>query len=153
VPGNHIFLSQIALPLVNALELSLKTPFEMLFKKSKPASAVEPPPALIKSEETTTTNPSEDVSVSDMAQEKETTASAPLTDSRSISSSESRTKKETTVSDSANALDLPAGKEEEIVYPTGAKLGFITLALCLSVLLMALDNTIIGTFEPKPYNQ
>ncbi|KAI9814735.1 MAG: MFS sugar transporter [Pycnora praestabilis] len=38
---------------------------------------------------------------------------------------------------------------EEPEYPTGVKLGFITLALCLSVFLIALDNTIIATAIPK----
>lgn len=32
---------------------------------------------------------------------------------------------------------------EGVEYPTGVKLGLISLALCLSVFLMALDNTII----------
>ena len=34
-------------------------------------------------------------------------------------------------------------------YPTGVKLGIITASLCLSVFLMALDNTIIATAIPK----
>lgn len=34
-------------------------------------------------------------------------------------------------------------------YPTGLRLGLITLALCLSVFLMALDNSIIATAIPK----
>ena len=33
---------------------------------------------------------------------------------------------------------------EGIEYPTGAKLNLISLALCLSVFLMALDNTIVS---------
>jgi hypothetical protein len=39
--------------------------------------------------------------------------------------------------------------EEDIVYPTGAKLASITFALCISVFLLALDNTIIVTAIPK----
>lgn len=38
---------------------------------------------------------------------------------------------------------------EEPEYPTGAKLGIIIASLCLSVFLMALDNTIIATAIPK----
>jgi hypothetical protein len=34
---------------------------------------------------------------------------------------------------------------EGVEYPTGLKLNLISLALCLSVFLMALDNTIIAT--------
>ncbi|KAL9580252.1 MAG: hypothetical protein Q9212_004606 [Teloschistes hypoglaucus] len=53
---------------------------------------------------------------------------------------------EKTPVEEAAALDkLP----EEPEYPSGAKLAIITLALCLSVLLMALDNTIIATAIPK----
>ncbi|CZS94684.1 probable DHA14-like major facilitator; ABC transporter [Rhynchosporium graminicola] len=38
-------------------------------------------------------------------------------------------------------------------YPTGVKLGLISLALCLSVFLIALDNTIIATAIPKITDQ
>ena len=44
------------------------------------------------------------------------------------------------------ALDKLSDEPE---YPTGAKLGIITASLCLSVFLMALDNTIIATAIPK----
>ncbi|KAI1134501.1 putative efflux pump [Hypoxylon sp. FL0543] len=40
-------------------------------------------------------------------------------------------------------------REDGTEYPTGLKLGLITLALCLSVFLMALDNAIIATAIPK----
>ncbi|OTA69676.1 putative efflux pump [Hypoxylon sp. EC38] len=40
-------------------------------------------------------------------------------------------------------------REDGTEYPTGLKLGLITLALCLSVFLMALDNSIIATAIPK----
>ncbi|KAL3423692.1 major facilitator superfamily transporter [Phlyctema vagabunda] len=42
---------------------------------------------------------------------------------------------------------------EGIEYPTGVKLGLISLSLCLSVFLMALDNTIIATAIPKITDQ
>ncbi|TVY20392.1 Efflux pump aflT [Lachnellula arida] len=38
-------------------------------------------------------------------------------------------------------------------YPTGMKLGLISMALCLSVFLMALDNSIIATAIPKITDQ
>jgi EmrB/QacA subfamily drug resistance transporter len=38
---------------------------------------------------------------------------------------------------------------DEAVYPTGLKLAVIMIALCLSVFLVALDNTIIATAIPK----
>ncbi|KAI1382026.1 putative efflux pump [Hypoxylon crocopeplum] len=40
-------------------------------------------------------------------------------------------------------------REDGTEYPDGLKLGLITLALCLSVFLMALDNAIIATAIPK----
>ncbi|RFU35223.1 hypothetical protein B7463_g1134, partial [Scytalidium lignicola] len=43
--------------------------------------------------------------------------------------------------------------DEGVEYPTGAKLNLISLALCLSVFLMALDNSIIATAIPKITDQ
>ncbi|KAK7751424.1 hypothetical protein SLS62_006680 [Diatrype stigma] len=48
--------------------------------------------------------------------------------------------------DSARDDDAEEAKAE---YPSGLKLGFIVLAICLSILLMALDNAIITTAIPK----
>ena len=42
---------------------------------------------------------------------------------------------------------------EGIEYPKGIKLTLISIALCLSVFLMALDNTIIATAIPKITDQ
>ncbi|KAI9744653.1 MAG: hypothetical protein M1818_002182 [Claussenomyces sp. TS43310] len=39
--------------------------------------------------------------------------------------------------------------EDDIVYPKGAKLAVLTMALCLAVFLIALDQTIISTAIPK----
>ncbi|KAH7134075.1 major facilitator superfamily domain-containing protein [Dactylonectria macrodidyma] len=39
--------------------------------------------------------------------------------------------------------------DDDIEYPTGMKLALITLALCLAVFVMALDNSIIATAIPK----
>ena len=43
-------------------------------------------------------------------------------------------------------MEKETEKPAEIEYPTGMKLAIITLALCLSVFLVALDNTIIGKY-------
>ncbi|KAJ7764906.1 major facilitator superfamily domain-containing protein [Mycena metata] len=43
--------------------------------------------------------------------------------------------------------------EDDIVYPEGLELFLITLALCLAVFLIALDNTIIATAIPKITDQ
>ncbi|ORY66156.1 major facilitator superfamily domain-containing protein [Pseudomassariella vexata] len=48
-----------------------------------------------------------------------------------------------------NSLREVETREDGTEYPTGLKLGLITLALCLSVFLMALDNSIIATAIPK----
>lgn len=53
---------------------------------------------------------------------------------------------ETTPIQEAEALEKISDEPE---YPTGAKLGIIVASLCLSVFLMALDNTIIATAIPK----
>ncbi|KAJ6465952.1 major facilitator superfamily domain-containing protein, partial [Mycena vitilis] len=44
---------------------------------------------------------------------------------------------------------IHSGSEDGIEYPHGIKLHLITVALCLSVFLVALDNTIIATAIPK----
>lgn len=44
-------------------------------------------------------------------------------------------------------------RTDDTEYPTGVKLGLISLALCLSVFLMALDNSIIATAIPKITDQ
>lgn len=43
--------------------------------------------------------------------------------------------------------------EEQIEYPKAMKLALIMIALCLSVFLIALDNTIISTAIPKITDQ
>ena len=40
-------------------------------------------------------------------------------------------------------------KDAEVVYPTGIKVVLVLVALCLSVFLVALDQTIISTAIPK----
>ena len=51
-------------------------------------------------------------------------------------------------------VDIDAHKDEDDVeYPKSMKLALITIALCLSVFCMALDNTIISTAIPKITDQ
>ena len=54
---------------------------------------------------------------------------------------------EKTAVEEAAALDKP--DDEEADYPSGVKLGIIVASLCVSVFLMALDNTIIATGKPN----
>lgn len=102
----------------------------MFFKKSKPAEAANAP-AVTSTQPSAV--PSENVSVSDIEQEKEKQRSTTAAESRSINSGTV----ETTGLDEAKALDR-TDDEAEIEYPTGTKLAFITFALCISVFLMAL---------------
>ncbi|KAA6416126.1 MAG: MFS general substrate transporter [Lasallia pustulata] len=57
---------------------------------------------------------------------------------------------QTTPVEEAEALDKLSDEGE---YPSGSKLAIITLALCLSVFLVALDNTIIATAIPRITDQ
>ncbi|KAH6660659.1 putative efflux pump [Truncatella angustata] len=52
-------------------------------------------------------------------------------------------------SQSANTIREVQTREDGVQYPTGMKLFLISLALCLSVFLIALDNSIIATAIPK----
>lgn len=64
------------------------------------------------------------------------------------SSSSAKTKVETEAAEAVAERD-----EDNLEYPTGMKLAVISLALCLAVFLMALDNTIIATAIPKITDQ
>lgn len=58
--------------------------------------------------------------------------------------------KEKTADESIDAVENQVDDgNDEAVYPTGVKLFLISIALCLSVFLVALDNTIIATAIPK----
>ena len=49
----------------------------------------------------------------------------------------------------AEKLADDAGSDDDINYPTGLPLAFITIGLCLAVFLVALDQTIIATAIPR----
>lgn len=53
----------------------------------------------------------------------------------------------------AKEKELDETVEEEPEYPSGLKLAIISIALCLSVFLVALDNTIIATAIPRITDQ
>ncbi|KAH9995350.1 putative efflux pump [Xylariaceae sp. FL0662B] len=59
------------------------------------------------------------------------------------------TKQMTAQSHESHPLRQIQTREDGTEYPTGLKLSLIVLGLCLSVLLMALDNAIIATAIPK----
>lgn len=53
------------------------------------------------------------------------------------------------VATAASELRRQETRQDGSEYPSGAKLALITVALCLAVFLMALDNSIIATAIPK----
>ncbi|RKU40632.1 hypothetical protein DL546_001366 [Coniochaeta pulveracea] len=59
----------------------------------------------------------------------------------------------TSHADTGHSIQQTTTREDGTEYPKGLKLGLITLALCLSVFLMALDNSIIATAIPKITDQ
>lgn len=94
--------------------------------------------------------------------EEKDTAQVPITAERPLSSSSSSLpaskdgddlKKIKSASEVQEELTKVMTSGEGIEYPTGLRLGLLTLALCLSVFLMALDNTIIATAIPKITDQ
>ncbi|KAJ7152948.1 major facilitator superfamily domain-containing protein [Mycena filopes] len=74
-----------------------------------------------------------------------------MSDSRDLN--DSRAVSPTLGSSSLHNEKTSSVDEDTIVYPEGLKLGLITLALCLSVFFVALDNTIIATAIPKITDQ
>lgn len=61
--------------------------------------------------------------------------------------------KEAQVNEKRNSTASNGDEEDDFEYPTKWKLAIITLALCLSVFCMALDNTIIATAIPRITDQ
>ena len=59
------------------------------------------------------------------------------------------TRRATATSHAGESITNTRTREDGTEYPTGAKLTLITVALCLAVFLMALDNSIIATAIPK----
>lgn len=62
-------------------------------------------------------------------------------------------KQATAASGTGSAIEPSRTREDGLEYPKAYELGLITLALCLSVFLMALDNSIIATAIPKITDQ
>lgn len=79
--------------------------------------------------ETQSTSSSSDLEKNEISQE-------PAVERQSLESSKGEKKVETSALEEAKELDRP--QDDDIVYPTGVKLAIITLALCVSVFLVAL---------------
>ncbi|KAK0712952.1 major facilitator superfamily-domain-containing protein [Lasiosphaeria miniovina] len=63
------------------------------------------------------------------------------------------TRQATATSNTGHALKTTPTREDGTEYPSGMKFTLIFLALCLSVFLVALDNSIIATAIPKITDQ
>ncbi|KAL3300166.1 major facilitator superfamily transporter [Colletotrichum asianum] len=90
-------------------------------------------------------------SISDMEKESGTSSAAASIQDLKI---ERIPLPKTTAADSpldSTFLNRRTKSSDEVIpdYPTGMKLGLIVLALCLSVFVMALDNSIIATAIPR----
>ncbi|KAE9370450.1 MFS toxin efflux pump [Stipitochalara longipes BDJ] len=80
-------------------------------------------------------------------QKKEEIETTESTDQANMDSTPADLKKQTTTTEKEAQAKLDA--EEDMQYPHGLKLAVILAALCLSVFLVALDQTIIATAIPK----
>lgn len=132
----------------------------MGFLTNKPASAGSET-ANVRSEATTVV-PSQNVSNTDLAKHPQLEALTAETDPHAQTQEPqekviidatlpSRESSELEIQNQEKHADgvVPSPHDDEAVYPSGVKLALITLALCLSVFLVALDNTIIATAIPK----
>lgn len=97
--------------------------------------------------EATTAVPSQNVSTADLPRknmEEKETEPVVMEEAQSSPSAEpaeaTEKREESTVVEEAKTLDKPE-EEDEIEYPHGLKLAVITLALCLSVFLVALVSS------------
>ena len=111
--------------------------------------------------ETTTVVPSQNVSSSNLEKEQEldtTVAEERLGSSSGSESTKKMNIQPTETERSSSPVNEKKIEEttsenhdgnDEAVYPNGLKLSLIIIALCLSVFLIALDNTIIATAIPK----
>ncbi|PMD24864.1 putative HC-toxin efflux carrier [Hyaloscypha hepaticicola] len=125
------------------------------------ASSSEKPPTIVDdstSETLKSANPSIDEkggeaenSVREGSQSPEPTVSN--ANAARVSTDSGLRKVHSTTKDVQDEITRVMTSGEGVEYPTGVKLGLISLALCLSVFLMALDNTIIATAIPKITDQ
>lgn len=131
-------------------------------KKSASPDAADP----VKSE-TSTAVPSQNVSDSHLPKSSEASSQTPAEStnatqekteadavseerpSKSFNSNEQGEGEDLDLSTAEKLQRLNSRDEDNIVYPSGLKLVVVTVALCLSVFLVALDNTIIATAIPK----
>ncbi|KAI9808246.1 MAG: MFS sugar transporter [Sarcosagium campestre] len=104
--------------------------------------------------DSSTLGPSHNPSTTQLENEKETVQDAPTIQSPAGSVQDEPSKD--IVAEKQKDVDVENKgevEEDESNYPKGVKLNLITLALCLSVFLVAVDQTIIATAIPKITDQ
>ena len=117
----------------------------MKFPKLSPSKA--PTPAAVEETSTVPSAPpsSEVTYATQLEKEKELSRTSSTTSKPSENDGQKAVPEKTPLEEAAALEKL----SDEPDYPSGAKLGIIVASLCLSVFLMALDNTIIATAIPK----
>lgn len=122
-----------------------------LFRKGDKDAA---PPATPMSGDDTTLAPSPaPASLADEKMQSTTTATAPESRSQSHEGDVVAAEKNTTVENANKKESEEEEEEDDIEYPKSMQLALISIALCLSVFCMALDNTIITTAIPRITDQ
>nr|ABR28367.1 putative efflux pump [Xylaria sp. BCC 1067] len=91
------------------------------------------------------------VSSSDSSQNSIIEGGAPA--AYGVEKSEGLAKVQTSQTQTGTQLEQSRTREDGTEYPTGIKLTLISVALCLSVFLIALDNSIIATAIPAITNE
>ncbi|KAI6883300.1 MFS transporter [Hortaea werneckii] len=99
---------------------------------------------------TSTTTPSGSIAASVSEREKEKESPADVTVQPADSRVQSRDGNDQNAAEKKiEGMEKEADEEDNTEYPKAMKLALITIALCLSVFCMALDNTIISTAIPR----
>lgn len=78
---------------------------------------------------------------------------APIEKDAIIDEDRQSSERSSSLKEQAAAANPEEEDDENVEYPKAWKLAVITLALCLSVFCMALDNTIIATAIPRITDQ
>ncbi|KAH8806172.1 major facilitator superfamily domain-containing protein [Xylogone sp. PMI_703] len=81
--------------------------------------------------------------------EQQLTSDVAVRDTQEIRSANNTIVNQDNEKEGTSEIKRSVSVESKIIYPSGMKLGIITIALSLSVFLVALDNTIIATAIPR----
>ena len=124
-----------------------------------PATATEsqptiPPSAASMTEDDKVSSKGATASETDAASTNPTNAITGAAEADNEKSASNELKQQATAtSKHGSTIEPSRTREDGVAYPKGYELFLITLALCLSVFLIALDNSIIATAIPKITDQ